>query len=157
MPPVGKSANLKSAHSCMLHLQVVYPIGLNVCEAPMIVSLPKPLARGANLLGGKPIYLKVGIQQSMAEVSELRVPPSGICPSNPIAIPIKAIPPKAEEEVSMTTEVRELPTWAVLDTSKHGLMNSTPKRLNPMVVLTPLPHSLGDISSPVDTSSQVGA
>ena len=26
-----------------------------------------------------------------------------------------------------------------------------------MVVLTPLPHKLGDISSPVDTLSQVGA
>ena len=56
----------------------------------------------------------------------------------------------------MTTEVRDLLTQAVLDTSRHGLMNSTPKRLNPVVVLTPLPHKLGDISSPVDTSSQVG-
>ena len=26
-----------------------------------------------------------------------------------------------------------------------------------MVVLTPLPHKLGDLSGPVDTSSQVGA
>ena len=57
----------------------------------------------------------------------------------------------------MTTEVRELLTWAVLDMSRHGSMNSTPKRLNPKVVLTPLAHQLGDISSPVDTSSQVGA
>ena len=41
--------------------QVIYPVGLNGCEAPMIaLHLPKSLARGTNLLGGKPIYLKGG-------------------------------------------------------------------------------------------------
>ena len=40
--------------------QVIYPIGLNGCEAPMVASLPKSLARGANLLGCKLIYLKGG-------------------------------------------------------------------------------------------------
>ena len=39
--------------------------------------------------------------------------------------------------------------------SGHVSENSTPKRLNPMVVLTPLPNKLGDHSGPVDTSSQV--
>ena len=57
----------------------------------------------------------------------------------------------------MTTEVRELLTQAILDMSGHRSTNSTPKRLNLMVILTPLPHKLGDLSSPVDTSSQVGA
>ena len=90
------------------HLQVIYPIELNGCEAPAIVSPPKSLARGANLLGGEPIYLKVGITQSVAEVSELKAVPSGICPSTPMASSIKATLPKVEEEVSMTTEVREL-------------------------------------------------
>ena len=52
-------------------------------------------------------------------------------------------------------EVRELLSQVVLDTSGHASANSTPKRLNPMVVLTPLPHKLGDPSSQVDTSSQV--
>ena len=46
----------------------------------------------------------------------------------------------------MTMEVREL-------LSQAG--NSTPKRLNPVVMLTPLPPKLGDPSGPVDTSSQV--
>ena len=82
-------------------------------QTPTIVSLTMPLAKGANLLGGKPIYLKVSIPQSMAEVSEPRALPSGICPSHLMASSIKAIPPKAEEEVSMTTEVRELLTWVV--------------------------------------------
>ena len=57
----------------------------------------------------------------------------------------------------MTMEVRELLSRAVLDTSGHVSENSTPKSLNPIVILTPLPHKLGDPSRPVDTSSQVGA
>ena len=89
-------------------MQVVYPAGLNGCEAPMIASPPKSLARGTNLLGGEPIYLKVGIPQSMVEVSELKAPHSGICHSIPMANSIKATPPKVEEEASITTEVREL-------------------------------------------------
>ena len=127
------------------------------CKNPTIVSPPKPLARGANWLGGKPIYLKLDIPQSMTEVSESKVLPSGIHPFILMDRSIKANPPKVEEEVSMTTEVREFLTQEVLNTSGHGSTNSTPKRLNPMVVLTLPPHKLGDISSPVDTSYQVGA
>ena len=123
----------------------------------MIASPPKSLARGTNLLGGKPIYLKVGILQSMAEGPELKVLPSGISTSILMASSVKATLPKAEREVSMTMEVRELLSQAVLDTSGHVSANSTPKRLNPMVILTPLPHKLGDLSSPVDTSSQLSA
>ena len=74
-----------------------------------------------------------------------------------MASPIKATLPKAEREVSMTMEVRELQSRAVLDMSGHASENSTPKRLNPIVIFTPLPHKQGDPSRPVDTSSQVGA
>ena len=40
--------------------QVIYPVGLNRCEVPMIASPPKSLAKGTNLLGGKSILLKNG-------------------------------------------------------------------------------------------------
>ena len=123
----------------------------------MIASLLESLARGTNLLGGKPIYSKVGMLQFMVEESELKVPPTGICPSTLMVSPIKATSSKAERELRMTMEVRELLSQLVLDTSGHVSENSTPKRLNSMVVLTPLPHKLGDLSSPVDTSSQVSA
>ena len=42
----------------------------------------------------------------------------------------------------------------MLDTSGHVSGNSTPKRPNPMVVLTPPPHKLREIPELVDTSSQ---
>ena len=55
----------------------------------------------------------------------------------------------------MTMEVRELLSWTILDMSGHVSGNSTPKRPNPMAVLTPPPHKLKDLSGPVETSSQV--
>ena len=90
------------------HSQVIYPVGLNGCEIPMVTSLPKSLANGANLLGGKPIYIKVDILQSTMEGAEWKALPSGNCPSILMARPIKATLPKVERGVSMTMEVREL-------------------------------------------------
>ena len=122
----------------------------------MVVSLPKLLAKGTNLLEGKPVYLEVDILQPTMERQEPTVPPLG-SHSSPIQVPspIRAPLPKAEREVSMTMEVRELLSWVVLDMSGHASGNSTPKRLNPIVLLTPLPVKLGDFPRPVDTSSQV--
>ena len=41
--------------------------------------------------------------------------------------------------------------------SGHGSGNLTPKRPNPVVLLTPPPHKLKEFSKLVDTSSQVSA
>ena len=60
--------------------QVVYLVGLNGCEVPVIASPPKSLAKGANLLGGKPIYLKVDIPQSIMEGPKLKMPPLAVTP-----------------------------------------------------------------------------
>ena len=57
----------------------------------------------------------------------------------------------------MTTDVRELLSWAALDTSGQVLGGSTPKRLEPMVLVTPLPPKPEDFPKLVDTFSQVGA
>ena len=51
----------------------------------------------------------------------------------------------------MTMEVRSLLSQAMLDMSSCMSWNLTPKRPNPVVVLTPPPHKLRDLSGPVDT------
>ena len=89
-------------------LQVVYPVGLNGHEIPLITSLPESLANGTNLPGGEPIYLRVDILQSIAEGLEQKVFPPGNHPSILMASPIKATLPKVKREVSMTMEVRDL-------------------------------------------------
>ena len=139
-----------------LSSQVIYPVGLNGCQVPMIMSLPELLARGVNLLGGEPASLSVDIMQSTTKGQEPKAFPLGSHSTSILtASPIRAHPPKAEGQVSMTIEMRELLSWAALDTSGHASGSSTPKRLGPMVLVTPLPPKWEDLAKPVDTSSQV--
>ena len=151
----GRVSQLEVHQLLILGLQVIYLVGLNGHEIPLITSLPESLANGTNLPGGEPIYLRTDILQSIAEGPEWKVLPPSNCLSILMASSIKATLPKVEREVSMTMEVRELLSWVVLDMSGHVSEKSIPKRLNPIIVLTPLPHKLGDPSGPVDTSSQV--
>ena len=55
----------------------------------------------------------------------------------------------------MAMEVRSLLSQVMLDMSGHGSGNSTPRRPNPVVILTPPPHKLKELPQLVDTSSQV--
>ena len=91
------------------------------------------------MLGGKPVYLLVDIPQSASKGQESKAPsPSGHSIPILTASPIRAPPPKAEGHISMTMEVKELLSQAVSDTSGHVLGGSTPKRLEPVVLVTPL-------------------
>ena len=137
--------------------QVIDPVGLNGCEIPVIMSLPELLVKGATMLRGKPIYLPVDILQSATKGKESKAP-SPVGHSIPFLTtsPIRAPPPKAAGWVSMTMQVRELLSQAALDTSGQALGGSTPQRLEPIVLVTPLPPKPEDFSKPVDTSSQVG-
>ena len=136
-------------------LQVAHPVGLNGCEETIITSLPRSLANGISLMGGRSIYLEINIPQLMAEELDWKALPIGKHSTIIITSPLKTTPPKLEREVSMTMEVRSLLSQAMLDTSGHGSGNSTPKCPNPVVVLTPPPHKLKELPKPVDTSSQV--
>ena len=140
--------------------QVIYLVGLNGCVIPVIMSLPESLAKGTTMLRSKPIYLSVDIPQSATKGHESKVPSPGghsfpILTTSPIRAPL----PKVEGQVSMTMEVRELLSQVVSDTSVQVLVGSphTPKRLEPMVLVMPLPPKLEDFPKLVDTSSQVGA
>ena len=154
--PYGRVNQLEVSQLLSSGLQVVYSMGLNGCQVPLIVSLPESLAQGANMLGGEPASLPVDILQSIAKGQEPKAPLiSGH--STPILTTssIRAHPPKAEGQDSIAMEVRELLSWAALDTSGHTSGGSTPKRLEPIVLVTPLPPKQEDFARPVDTSSQV--
>ena len=134
-------------------LQVTYPVGLNGCKDPVIISLPKSLANGIRQTGGKFVYLEIDIPQPLAKELDQKASPLGGCSTIIISSPFKTTPPKPEREVSMTMEVRSLLFWVILDMSGYESGNSTPKRPNPVVILTPTPHKLKDLPKPVDTSS----
>ena len=76
--------------------------------------------------------------------------------SPPLAASLtRALPPKAESQISMTMEVNKLLSWAVLDTSGLVSGSSTPKRPESLALAAPLPLKPEDSIKPVDTSSQV--
>ena len=54
----------------------------------------------------------------------------------------------------MTLEVGNLLSQAMLDVPSPRSRNSTPRRPNPVVILTPPPHKPEELLQPVDTSSQ---
>ena len=138
--------------------RVMYPVGINGCEVPMIASLPEPLAKGTTMLGGELIYLPVDIPQSTTKGQEPKaLPLDGHSTPKLTASPIRAPLSKVEGHVSMNTEVMELLSQATLDTSGHTSVSSTPKRLEPLVLVTPLPPKWEDLAKPVDMSSQVSA
>ena len=96
------------------------------------------------------------IPQSFVEGPQLKVLPPGshsssILNASPARVPL----PKAKGEVSMTMEVRVLLSQVGLNMSDLSLGNSSPKKLDPLVLVTPLPTKPEDFPQPVDTSSQV--
>ena len=125
--------------------QVAYPIRLNGHEEPIITSLPESLANSVSLTGGESPYLEIDITQYLAEEPDQKALPIGKHSTIIIASPHKAM------------EVRSLLSRAMLDSSGHGSGNSTPRRPNPVVALTPPPHKLKELPQLVDTSSQVSA
>ena len=68
--------------------QIIYPVGLNGCEIPVIMSLSKSLAKGTAMLGGEPIYLSVDMLQSTAKGQESKAHPLAVTqfPSWPQAL-----------------------------------------------------------------------
>ena len=57
----GQICQLEVCQLLSLGLQVTYPLGLKGHETPMVVLLPRLLAKGTTLIGGEPTYLKVSI------------------------------------------------------------------------------------------------
>ena len=88
--------------------QIVYPLGLNGHDEPVIISLPEPLASGISLTAGEPVYLEIDIPPPQVEEPDQKVLPLGKVSTIVIASPSKSTPPKSEGEGSMTREVRDV-------------------------------------------------
>ena len=127
--------------------QVIYPIGLNGHDEPIITTLPEPLDSGISLIASKHIYLGIDIPSPPVEEPDQKMPPLEDIPTILIASPPKS-------EGSMTTEVSNLLSQAVLETSSCESQHSSPRRPTTAVVFTSLPQKPEDPPQPVDTSSQ---
>ena len=118
--------------------------------------LPESLSNGMTMLKGESTFLLVDLSQSTTEEQESKALSlgGGLSPTAS-ASPTRVFPPKVECQISMTMEVSELLSWAVLDNSGLALGSSTPKRPGSLALATPLPLKPEDSTKPVNTSFQV--
>ena len=160
----GSTSNIPCGRICQLAVcqllssgsQVVYPEGLNRCQIPVITSLPESLSKGITMLEGKSTFLQVDLLQSTTKEQEFKVLSLGSgSNTTPGASPTWAFPLKVESQISMTMEVSELLSQAVLDTSSQALGSSTPKRPVSLAWASSLSLKLDNSTKPVDISSQV--
>ena len=73
--PCRQISELQVCQLLIAGLQVIYPIGLNGCDRPVITPLPEPLASGISLTVGKPVYLEIDILPSPVEELDWKVLP----------------------------------------------------------------------------------
>ena len=132
--------------------KVIYPIGLNRQDEPIITFLPEPLASGVSLTTSKSTYLGIDIPSPLVEEPYQKIPLLGKVSTILVASPHKSSP---ESEGSMTMEVRNLLSQAILEVSSCKSEHSSPRRPTPAVVLTTPPQRPDGPLWPVDTSSQV--
>ena len=76
--------------------QVIYPIGLNGCDEPIIAPLPELLASGVSITAGKPVYLEIDIPPPLVEEPDQKVLPLGEVSTIMIASPCKSTPQNQE-------------------------------------------------------------
>ena len=131
--------------------QVIYPIGLNRHDEPVITTLPELLDSGISLIASEHIYLGIDIPSPPVEEPDQKMPPLEDIPAILITSPPKS-PPKSEG--SMITEVSNLLSQAVLEASSCESQHSSPRRPNTAVVFKSLPQKPEDWPWPANTSSE---
>ena len=150
-PPSGQISQLKVGQLLGTSPQVIYPVGLNGHDEPIVTTLQDPLASSVSLTTSKYIYLGIDIPSPPVEEPDQKIPPlckvSTILIASPHKSPLKL-------EGSMTMEVSNLLSRAVLEASSFESEHLSPRRPTPAVVLMTPPWKPEGPLWPVDTSSQ---
>ena len=146
----GQISQLKVCQLLATSSQVIYPIGLNRHNESIITTLPDLLGSGISLITSKHIYLEIDIPSPPIEEQTTRCHLLDI-PTILITSPPKS-PPKSEG--SMTMEVSNLLSQAVLEASSCGSQQSSPRRPTTAVVLMSPPQKPEGLLPPANTSSQ---
>ena len=98
--PCGQIIQLEVCQLLITGPQVVYPIGLNGHDEPIITSLPELLASSVSLTAGELVYLEIDILPSPVEDPDQKVPHLGKVSTIVIASPQKSIPQKWKERAA---------------------------------------------------------
>ena len=88
--PCGKITQLEVCQLLVISPQVIYPVGLNGSDKPIIASLPELLASSISLTAGEPIYLGIDIPAPPVEEPDQKVLPLGKVSTIVVASPHKS-------------------------------------------------------------------
>ena len=132
--------------------QVIYPIGLNGHDEPVITILPELLDSGISIIASKHVYLGIAIPSPPMEEPDQVIPSLKEIPTILITSPHNS-PPKSEG--SMTMEVSNLLSQATLEASSCESEHLSPRSPTMAVVLMSPPRKPDGPLQAVDTSSQV--
>ena len=143
----GQISQLEVCQLLATSPKVVYPIGLNGHNESIITTLPEPLDSGISLIMSKHMHLGIDIPSPPVEEPDQKMPPLKDIPTI-----LVTSPPKSEG--SMTTEVSNLLSQAVLEASSCESQHSSPRRPTTAVIFTSLPWKPEDLPWPANTSSQ---
>ena len=150
--PCGWISQLKVCQLLAASPQVIYPIGLNGHNEPIVTTLPKLLDSGISLIASEHVYLEIDIPSPPVEKLDQKVLPLSEV-SNLLITSLHKSPPKSEG--SMTTEVSNLLSQAVLEASSCESECLSPRRPTTAAVPMTPPQKLEGPLQAVDTSSQV--
>ena len=137
--PCGQISQLEVCQLLATGPQVIYPVGLNGHDEPVITTLPELLASSVSLTTGKFIYLGIDIPLPPVEEPDQMIPPLGEVSTILLASPHKS---PLKSEGSMNTEVSNLLSRAMLETSSCETEHSSPRRPTPAVVPTTPPQKV---------------
>ena len=128
---------------------MIYPSGLNGHDKPIITTLPEPLSSGKSIIANEHSYLEIDISfKRESDTKALLIGKASII--------LKTAPPKSspEPKCSMATEVDNLLTQAMADTSSCKSKQSSPEK-TATVTATMSPPCRSEVTTPpADTSSQ---
>ena len=119
--PYGKISQLEVHQLLSTGPWVVYPVGLNGGDQPVTINLPEPLHSSSSITTNEHLHMRIDIPLLPSEEPEHTTPPlDGVH-----AIPA-ATPPKTpwKPRISLTAEVNDLLTQAMVDNSSHKLEHS---------------------------------
>ena len=147
----GQISQLEVCQLLATSPQVIYPIGLNRQDEPIITTLPDLLGSGISLIMREHNYLEIDIP-----LPPMEEPDRKMSPLKDILTVLVTSPPKSplKPKGSITTEVSNLLSQAVLEVSSCESQQSPPRRLTTAVVLMSPPWRPEGLPPPANTSSQ---
>ena len=149
--PYGQISQLKVCQLLSAGPQVIYLVGLNGGNQPVIINLPEPLHSSSSITTDKHPHMRIDIPLLSPEESEHATLTLGRAHAIPAATTPKT---PWKPRISLMAEVNDLLKWGMVDNSSHESEHSTAGKVAAAEAVMSLSHKAEVPAPPVDTSSK---